>query len=85
MNVEGVEKKLREARFFLDRMSEHERMPFDNKEPFDFYLSAFLGAGRTVDYRLRHEAKLEHFAVHKSVAARKVSPKKSKTRRRARR
>jgi len=30
MNVEGVEKKLREARFFLDRMSEHERMPFDN-------------------------------------------------------
>jgi hypothetical protein len=55
MNVEGVEKKLREARFFLYKMIEHERMAFDDKEPFDFYLSAFLGAGRTVDYRLRHE------------------------------
>jgi hypothetical protein len=57
MIVEGVEKKVREARFFLDRMIEHERMAFDDKEPFDFYLSAFLGAGRTVDYRLRHEQK----------------------------
>jgi hypothetical protein len=57
MNIEGVEKKLREARFFLDKMIEHERMAFDKKEPFDFYLSAFLGAGRTVDYRLRHVQK----------------------------
>jgi hypothetical protein len=47
--VENVEKKLREARFFLEKMDEHER------NAFDFYLSAFLNAGRTVDYRLRHE------------------------------
>lgn len=26
-----------------------------DKEPFDYYLSAFLNAARTVDYRLRHE------------------------------
>jgi hypothetical protein len=46
---------LREARFFLDKMSEHEHLAFGGKEPFEFYLSAFLSAGRTVDYRLRHE------------------------------
>src|SRR6516225_4445180 len=55
MNIEGVEKKLREARFFLDKMIDHERMAFRDKEPFDFYLSGFLNAGRTVDYRLRYE------------------------------
>jgi hypothetical protein len=55
MNIEGVEKKLREGRFFLNKMIEHERRAFGEKEPFDFYLSAFLSAARTVDYRLRHE------------------------------
>jgi hypothetical protein len=55
MNIDRVEKKLREARFFLTKMREHERMAFSDKEPFDFYLSAFLSAARTVDYRLRHE------------------------------
>src|SRR5258708_1405820 len=34
--------------------------------------------------KLKAGAKLEDFAVHKSVASRKVSPKKSKTRRRKR-
>ena len=53
--MHNVEKKLREARFFLNKMTEHERLAFDDKEPFDFYLSAFLNAGRTVDYRLRYE------------------------------
>jgi hypothetical protein len=55
MNIEGVEKKLREARFFLNEMIERERMAFGDGERFDFYLSAFLSAGRTVDYRLRHQ------------------------------
>jgi hypothetical protein len=55
MNIENVEKKIREARFFLGKMDEHERLAFNDKEPFDFYLSAFLSAARTVDYRLRHE------------------------------
>jgi hypothetical protein len=26
-----------------------------DKEPFDYYLSAFLNAARTVDYRLRDQ------------------------------
>jgi len=53
--MHNVEKKVREARFFLDQMRQQERRAFGDKEPFDFYLSAFLSAARTVDYRLRHE------------------------------
>ncbi len=51
----SIDKKLREARFFLDRMIEQEAKAFGDKEPFDYYLSAFLSACRTVDYRLRHQ------------------------------
>jgi hypothetical protein len=36
-------------------MNEQERQAFGDKEPFDFHLSAFLSAAKTVDYRLRHE------------------------------
>jgi hypothetical protein len=55
MDLERIEKKLREARFFFGKMINQESRAFGDKEPFDFYLSAFLSAGRTVDYRLRHE------------------------------
>jgi hypothetical protein len=55
MNLETVEKKLREAETCLTQMREQEGRAFGDKEPFDFHLSAFLNAGRTVDYRLRHE------------------------------
>jgi len=58
LDIEGVEKKLREAQFFLNKMIKHERwtfVVFGDKDYFDFYLSAFLNPGRTVDYRLRHE------------------------------
>jgi hypothetical protein len=55
MDTKNVEKKLREAEFFLNKMREQERRAFGDREPFDFYLSAFLNAGRVVDYRLRHE------------------------------
>jgi hypothetical protein len=54
MDLGTVEKKLREAEFFLAQMHKHEARAFGDKEPFDFYLSAFLNAARTVDYRLRH-------------------------------
>jgi hypothetical protein len=60
LNNQNVEKKLREARFFLDKMREHERMAVADREPFDFYLSAFLSAGRSVDYRLRHEQEVAY-------------------------
>jgi len=50
-----IDKKLREAHFFLRKMGERAQLAFGDQEEFDFYLSAFLSAGRTVDYRLRHE------------------------------
>ena len=50
-----IDKKLREARFFLRKMGERDQMAFGDHEEFDFYLSGFLSAGRTIDYRLRHE------------------------------
>jgi hypothetical protein len=55
MNTENVEKKQREARFFLTKMIDQEARAFGDREPFDFYLSAFLSASRSIDYRLRHE------------------------------
>jgi hypothetical protein len=56
MDLARVHKKTAEPRFFLGKMTEQERrVGGDDREPFDFYLSAFLSAGRTVDYRLRHE------------------------------
>ena len=43
--------KLREARFFLDRLREHR-----NKRPeFRFYMSAFLGAARSVSFALQKD------------------------------
>jgi len=54
MDLGQVEKKLREAEFFLSKMVDQEKRAFGDKEPFDFYLSAFLNAARVIDYRLRH-------------------------------
>jgi hypothetical protein len=45
MKVEKAEKKLRETKFFLDKMRDQECRAFGDKEPYDFYLSAFLNAG----------------------------------------
>jgi hypothetical protein len=47
INTETLEKKPREARFFLSKMREQEALVGD-KEPFDFYLSAFLNAAKTI-------------------------------------
>jgi hypothetical protein len=57
MQLPNVDKKLREVRYFLTRMCEEERKSFGDKDPFDFNLSAFLNAARTVDNRLHHEQK----------------------------
>jgi hypothetical protein len=53
MNIDSIEKKLREAQFFLGQMREQERRAFGDREPFDFFLSAFLSAVRTVDYVIK--------------------------------
>src|SRR6266446_2380996 len=52
-----VDKKLREARYFLRNMKAREALAFGDHEEFDFCLSAFLSAGRSLDYRLRHMSK----------------------------
>jgi len=61
LDLPRVHKKLEEAVFFLDQMIEQEQRCTGQREPFDYYLSAFLSAGRTVDYRLCHE----HKAIYK--------------------
>ena len=48
VHIPQTRKKLREARFFLGRMSEAEKLARLDKEDFGFYLSAFLLAGRSV-------------------------------------
>ena len=60
----GVRKKLREARFFQGKMAERESLAFGDHEEFDFYLSAFLSAARSVDYRLRHEQGVTYETFH---------------------
>ncbi len=55
--VPQTRKKLREAKFFLGRMSEAEESPRLDKDDFDFYLSAFLSAGRSVTLFLQVEQK----------------------------
>jgi resolvase-like protein/helix-turn-helix resolvase-like protein len=52
MNLERVKKKLREARFFLSRMQDEEKERFLQREPLDFYMSAFLNAGYSVNETL---------------------------------
>ncbi len=74
MDLERIEKKLREARFFLDKMRDQESGAFGDKEPFDFYLSACLGAARSVDYRLRHEQPTTYPAWRKSWDESLTSP-----------
>lgn len=54
-DIEAVEKKIREVRFFLGKLWERSRIAAGDSEELDFYLSALLAAGRSVDYRLRHE------------------------------
>jgi hypothetical protein len=50
----NVEVKLREAQLALDKMRDQDQRAFGDTH-FDDYLSAFLNAARTVDYRLRCE------------------------------
>ena len=49
-NPEGVRQKLRECRYFLAQMVEHENAT--DQEKFLFNVSAFMSAFRTVAYRL---------------------------------
>jgi hypothetical protein len=46
MDLAKIEKKLREAGFFLNQMRDRESSANGDKEPFDFYLSAPVSVQR---------------------------------------
>jgi hypothetical protein len=56
LDFSRVHKKLAEANYFFQLLMQQEQCTIGyHREPFDYLLSAFLNATRTVDYRLRHE------------------------------
>jgi hypothetical protein len=57
MELPRVHKKLAEAHYFLRLLRDQEPRIGGDKNAFDFLLSAFLSAARSVDYRLRDEHK----------------------------
>ena len=57
MELRRIHKKLAEAHYFLRLIRDQEPRIGGDENPFDFLLSAFLSAARSVDYRLRHEHK----------------------------
>jgi hypothetical protein len=57
MELPRVNKKLAEAHYFLRLLRDQEPRIGGDKNAFDFLLSAFLSAARSVDYRLRDEHK----------------------------
>ena len=59
-------KKLREARFFLAKMTKDSRSTKLAGEDFDFYLSAFLSAGRSVTLVLQVEQQ-DLYDAHKAI------------------
>jgi hypothetical protein len=56
--IEKTLKKLQEAKFFLARLKSVDEQMFANEpESFEFYLSAFLSAARSVTFVLQREEK----------------------------
>ena len=58
--IPNTQKKLRETKFFLGNLSKAARSPHLDREDFDFYLSAFLSAGRSVTLFLQYEQKASY-------------------------
>src|SRR5438876_2666376 len=57
VEIQKTLKKLHEARFFLAWMKKAARLTDFEREDFEFYLSAFLSAGRSVTLVLQVEQK----------------------------
>ena len=75
--IEATHKKLREARFFLDQMERELTSAGHNPvEAFEFYLSAFLSAARSVTFIL--EAEEQHKYPEWSRAWRETRSEKEK-------
>jgi len=59
--IEGTQKKLREARFFLSRLDTESRRTVRNEpEAFDYFMSAFVSAARSVTFALQAEEKAKY-------------------------
>ncbi len=56
-DIPRTQKKLREARFFLAKLKAEASTTHLDREDFEFYLSAFLAAGRSVTFALQFEQK----------------------------
>jgi hypothetical protein len=58
-----TQKKLREAGFFLNKLSaEGQQVVRSEQESFEFYLSAFLSSARAVTFALQKEQKEKYDA-----------------------
>lgn len=53
--IDSTQKKLREAKFFLGCLRKRDRVAPPEREEFEFYLSAFLSAARSVTFALENE------------------------------
>jgi hypothetical protein len=59
--IEATQKKLREARFFLSQLATENRRAVRNEpEAFDFFMSAFVSAARSVTFALQAEEKAKY-------------------------
>ena len=56
-DIAKTQKKLREAQFFLAKLAAEASTERLDREDFEFYLSAFLSAGRSVTFALQFEQK----------------------------
>ncbi len=55
MAIEGIESALRAAGSYLSQMRDQEGRAFGDKSNFDEYLTAFVGAGRSVVFQLERK------------------------------
>ena len=58
--IPKTQKKLRETRFFFSRLRKKGEAFVGDPEEFEFYLSAFLSAGRSVTFALQAEEKARY-------------------------
>lgn len=58
--IAATQKKLREARFFLGCLHRRDRVAPPEPEEFEFFLSAFLSAARSVTFVLENEEEAKY-------------------------
>jgi len=58
--IEATQHKLREARFFFQRLDDERRQHSDGPEAFQFYLSAFINCARSIPWALQAEERKKY-------------------------